>query len=241
MARINIAICDDEPSQISYLKLLVEKWARENTKTICITPFDSAEAFKFAWIEDKSFNILLLDIQMGGGGQNGIELAKDIRKYDETLSIIFITGLPEYMSEGYEVSALHYLMKPVNEANLYRTLDKACQLMNKEQKSILISSSGENIRILLSDILYIEAFAHTIQINTSTGNHEVKMSISHIEGELDTNAFVRCHRSYIVGLKYITRISKTDVALDNGISIPLSRRMYNDVNRSFINYFKGVK
>lgn len=172
-------------------------------------------------------------------GQNGIELAREVRLQDENLSIIFITGLPEYIGDGYEVSALHYLMKPVKEENLYKALNKACQLMSTVHKSILVNSNGENIRILQSNILFVEAFAHTILIQTTNGSYEVKNSISNTEKELDNKAFVRCHRSYIVGLKYISRISKTNIHLDDCKSIPLSRRMYNDINEAFINYFKG--
>lgn len=234
---VKIAICDDEQQQVFYLKSLVLKWAHENAKEISITTFYNAEAFWFAWSEEKSFDILLLDIQMDG--QNGIELARDLRNQDENISIIFITGLPEYIGDGYEVSALHYLIKPVQENKLFETLNKACNKINKEPKSILVSIGDESVRILQNNIIFVEAFAHTILIQTTNEGYEVKKSIGDIEKELDSDAFVRCHRSYIVGLKYIKRISKTDFSLDNGKTIPLSRRVYNNANKAFINYFKG--
>jgi DNA-binding LytR/AlgR family response regulator len=234
-----IAICDDEELQIKLLSRIVANWAKKSSKEVQILSFKSAEAFHFAWSNDKSFDILLLDIQMSG--QNGIELAKAIREKDDKLSIVFITGLSEYINEGYEVSAIHYLLKPVKEEKLYECLDKACKKIIIEEKTILISCNGENIRINQSEITFIEAFAHSVVINTYSGSYEIKKSIAELEKELEKAMFARSHRSYIVGLKYIEKISKTDVFLESGKQIPVSRRLYNDLNKAFISYYRGVK
>lgn len=107
---IKIAVCDDEKTETSYLKSLVYKWAKNNNIAASVSTFESAESFLFNYVDDKTFNILLLDIQMKG--LNGIYLAKRIRKgsenggfSNETMQIIFITGFPDYMAEGYDVSA----------------------------------------------------------------------------------------------------------------------------------------
>ena len=238
MDKIKIAICDDEQIQTALLSSLVNKWSEQRKKVIIIQTFDSAEAFHFLWVEDKSYDILLLDIQMGG--QNGIELAKEIRKTDEIISIIFITGLSDYINEGYDVSALHYLMKPIKTDKLFDSLDKACKkIVRKEKKSILIDIDGQKIRIMQEDIQYVEAFAHNVLIQTLKNSFEVKKNIGEIEKELCASSFSRCHRSYMVGLRYISKICKTDITLDSGQIIPLSRRLYNNTNNAFISYYKG--
>jgi DNA-binding LytR/AlgR family response regulator len=234
-----IAICDDEELQIQLLSKLVVAWSKKSSKEIEILTYRNAESFFFQWSNDKSFDILLLDIQMSG--ESGIELAKKIRKSDESLSIIFITGLSDYIDEGYEVSALHYLIKPVKEDKLYTCLDKACKKIVKEQKSILVGVDGVNIRIMQEDIIYTEAFAHAVLIQTTKNSYEVKKSIGELEKELDGAMFVRCHRSYLANLKYISKIAKTDITLDNGKIIPVSRRIYNDINKAFITYYRGNK
>ena len=104
---IKIAVCDDEHELAEYIKNLTGKWADGNSINAKIDMFDSAENFKASWSERKTFDILLLDIEMSG--QNGMELAREIRQSDKKLTIIFITGYIDYMSEGYDVSALHYL------------------------------------------------------------------------------------------------------------------------------------
>jgi DNA-binding LytR/AlgR family response regulator len=169
---------------------------------------------------------------------NGVDLAKRIRKDNETVQIIFITGFPDFMAEGYEVSALNYLMKPVREEKLFEVLDKARKSLHRKQRSILITSDGEVHRISIGQIMLCESFAHRTVITTKTKIYDVKLPISELESQLD-DTFIRCHRSYIAAINHISRISKTDVLLDNGKKIPLSRRLYDEVNQAFIKYFKG--
>ena len=211
--------------------------------------FDSAENFKAAWNENKIYEILPLDIQMGG--QSGIELAKELRgscNNGNQLIIVFITAMPDFTSVGYDVSAMHYLMKPVDEAKLFEVLSRAARSISKSPTAIFLpmekEKEGGAARVAVDDIIYIESSAHFSEITTVNGTIKVKMPISELERQLINPAsievnFVRCHRSYIVGLKYVDKITKTDIILDNGTAIPLSRRLYNEVNQALIKYFKG--
>lgn len=237
---VNIAIIDDEKIQVELLEKYVQNWAREkNTRVtrVVTAAFYSAESFDFRFSMNKKYNILLLDIQMKG--QNGIELAKEIRKEDDMVNIIFITGVTDYIQEGYDVSAINYLIKPIEEKKLYECLNRAILKIPKEEKTIIVDVGGEMHRIIQSEIIYIEAFSHFIDINTVRGKYATRKSIGTIEKELDENIFVRCHRSYIVSLKYIKRIGNTELELDNGNIIPVSRRQYSNTNMAFIKYFRG--
>lgn len=234
---VKIAICDDEEQQTTYIRSLILKWANQQRIMVTIFIYDSAEALLFAFSEDQSYDIVLLDIQMGG--KNGIELAKTIRQTDETMAIIFITGYSDYMAEGYEVSALQYLIKPLHEEKLYHAMTKACSRRNQKEKVLIVQSDGSNVKLLQKDIMYAEVFAHTVLIQTTGVSYEVKMRISDLEKQLDDRAFIRCHRSYLVGLNYIQRITRTEIVLDGGKHLPLSRRLYDEVNQAFIRYFRG--
>lgn len=234
---INIAICEDEKIQVDLLEKYVKRWASKNNIIVKIEAFYSGEAFEFSWSMDKKYDILLLDIEMKE--LNGIELAKKIRVEDDLLNIIFITAIPDYIGQGYDVDALNYLLKPVEEEKLFECLDRALKKIPKEEKTILIDVDGEIIRIKQEDIFYIEAFSHNIEINIRDKKFSTRKNISTIEKELDENAFIRCHRSYIVGLKHIKKIGKNDIELDNGNIIPVSRRQYSNVNMAFIKYYKG--
>lgn len=236
--KLHIAICDDEKTETEYLLGLVQDWAASREISITVVTFDSAEAFLFAFDADKSCDILLLDIQMKR--LDGVTLAKQLRASGEQLQIMFITGLPDFIAEGYEVSALHYLMKPVQAEKLEAVLDKAIGMIGRKDASVIIETINGPIRLFLRDIQYAEAFAHTTVVHTATGVCEARLSISELESLLD-NEFCRVHRSYLVGLQYIRQITKTDIVMDNGKHIPLSRRRYNAVNRAFIEYYKGAK
>ena len=234
---INIAICDDENLQVELLETYVLNWAKERNKKIQVKLFYNAESFDFAWSMDKTYNIILLDIEMPG--KNGIELAKKIRKEDSLINIIFITAISDYISEGYDVEAINYLIKPIKEDKLYECLDRAIEKIPIEEKTILIDVDGEIIRLIEKDILYIEAFSHSVDIHTSQETYRVRKNISTMESELDQNSFIRCHRSYIVNLRHIKRIGKTDIVLDNDDLIPVSRRQYSNTNMAFIKHHGG--
>lgn len=234
---LNIAVCDDELIEIEYLTSLTQEWANVTKTAVNISGFASAEAFLFNYEEDKNFDILLLDIQMKA--MDGIELAEKIRENNSSTQIIFITGFPDYISRGYDVSALHYLIKPVEKEKLSEVLSRACDNLKKEEKFILLSIDNESCKINLKDIIYVEAFGHSSCVVCENGEHNVKLPISDIAKMFD-ESFVQCHRSYIANLQHISRITKTDLVFDNGKTIPVSRRMYNDVNMAFINFYRGI-
>ena len=234
---LNIAICDDEPVEIEYLTSLVQEWVKATKTFVNVSDFASAEAFLFKYEEDKNFDILLLDIQMKA--MDGIELAEKIRETNSGMQIVFITGFPDYISRGYDVSALHYLIKPVEKEKLSEVLSKACDNLKKDEKFVLLSVDNESLRINLKDIIYVEAFGHSSCVVCKNGEYNVKLPISDIAKMLD-ESFSQCHRSYIANIQYISRITKTDVVFDNGKIVPVSRRMYNDVNMAFINFYRGI-
>lgn len=157
----------------------------------------------------------------------------------ESVQIVFVTGYPDFIAEGYDVSALHYLMKPVSEAKLFEVLDKAAARLQKtgQAPALLVQTPEATERVPLGDILYIESFAHYVAIQTVSRRIEARANI----GELEKSAgggFARCHRSYIVGLRHVSRITRAEVVLDGGGAIPLSRRLYTKVNLAFIAYHK---
>lgn len=229
-----IGICDDSTEDAAFVEQIVKSWTKQNQWETTMEHFPSAEAFWFCYAQDKEWDILLLDIEMGK--MDGVELAKQIRQDNSSVQIIFITGFADYMAQGYEVSALHYLMKPVAQDKLFAVLDKAAQNRKKTEKVLLFPVDAEIIRLKLSQICFVEAQAHSVLVVTGQRTVEVRRSISELEQELD-QGFVRCHRSYLVNLKYIARLGKNEVILDDGTVLPLSRSAATAVHKAFVAYY----
>ena len=233
-----VAIVDDSYIDAEYVQSILNAWAQRRQAGVQAQRFTSAESFLFRYAEDKQWDILLLDIEMGA--IDGVSLAKKIRQDNDSVQIVFITGFADYISEGYDVAALHYLMKPVKQDKLFAVLDRAVAAIQKTEQVILLPVGGEMLRMPVGHVQYVEAFSHTIAIVTGTDTIQVKMSISEIEKMLG-DGFIRCHRSYLAGLKHIARLSKTEVILDSGKTLPLSRSATVSVHKAFITYYTGEK
>lgn len=230
--KYRIAICDDEQDQIDHIASMVSAWSVQNGYLCDVTTFTSAEAFLFAYEDNKTYDILLLDVEMKD--ITGIELAKRIRRENKRAEIIFITSHFEFIGEGYEVDALHYLIKPVSEEKLTQVLNKAVEKLSVQPPSVVINCNGETVKLFETDIVYIESFLHYILIRTRDKEYKIKERISAFEQKLSDD-FYRIHRSYLVSLKHITRISRTSVTVGN-TELPLSRGKYDDINRAFIEH-----
>lgn len=227
-----LAICDDHEADIVYGSGLVRKWAKERNVSVSIVSFPSAESFLFHYEEDKNWDILLLDIEMGN--INGVELARTIRRGNKEVQIIFITGYMEYILDGYEVEALHYLIKPVSKEKVHAILDRAVEKLGQRKRALFLEKQGEAVRIPFYEITYLEVQKNYVTIHGKEA-FTVKKTLGEIQKELDEN-FFRVGRSYIVNLNAIRKITKTDVFLKNGDSIPLPRNMYESLNRAIIQY-----
>ncbi|HBA50322.1 MAG TPA: DNA-binding response regulator [Lachnospiraceae bacterium] len=227
----HIAICDDDEAQLESLHTQISSWSRHSGYPCEIHCFPSAEAFLFAYEDDKTCDILLLDIEMNG--ISGISLAKRIRRERHRTEIIFITSHFEFISEGYEVDALHYLTKPVPEEKLAAVLDRAAERLGQEPSYVIIACEGETVKLYEKDILYVESFLHYISIHTTKKEYRIKENISGFEEKLSAD-FFRIHRSYLVSLKYIIRISRSVVTLAGNVELPLARGKYDEINRAFI-------
>ena len=227
---ITAAICDDDSRQISALKAMLKEW----DSRLNIAEYTSAEQFLFAYA-DKPCDLLLLDIEMGD--MNGMELARRLRSKGDTLPIIFITGYSEFMQDGYDVEALHYLLKPVDKDKLFAVLDRYASRSSISRRAVF-PCGDESVCLNTDDILYFEAFGKKTQITLNDGKEILCSCGLSAAAEKAAGGFVYCHRSYVVNIGYIRSISKTEVTLDSGRKLPLSRRLYDSVNRAFIDYYK---
>lgn len=230
---ITIAICDDSEEHSAELRRLLGDWAADKPFALMIDEYVSAENFLFQY-PDIPCSLLFLDIEMKN--LNGMELAHKLRADGDMLPIVFVTGYADYMNDGYEVEALHYLLKPVNKDKLFAVLDRYVQKHSPENE-LMLECDGRTLHVSPDTITYCEAMGKKTAVRLSDGRTlDCAAGISALAGLLP-DSFAVCHRSYIVNLRFVRSIGKAELTLDGGGIIPISRRLYKDMNEKFIAYY----
>ena len=227
---LSVAICDDSAAEAALVERMLGAWARARGHLAHVEVFPSAEAFLFRYAEKCDYDVLLLDIEMGP--MDGVTLARRLRRENDTVQIVFITGYSDYIAEGYEVAALHYLMKPVKEEKLFAVLDRAAQKLRRDEKMLILSTGDELVRVPIYQIRYADVFRNYVTVHART-DITVKMTLGELEKQLDER-FYRAGRSCVVNLTQISRVTKTEIKLADGTCIPLPRGAYEGLNRAII-------
>ena len=230
---IKIAVCEDEKET----QLLIEDYLENILKDISIEyeiqKYISGEELLESNLKD--IDILLLDIKMEK--LNGMDTARKIREVDNEMEIIFVTSLIDYVQEGYEVRAYRYLLKPIELEELKKhvlTCIKDIEI-NKESH-IKIKNKYNTYKIYLNEIKYIEVKKKDMLIHTINKNFDIKYSLGKIEKELNPYKFIRCHKSFIVNLRYVENIKPNAAILESGEEVPISRYRYKEVKEKFLKF-----
>ena len=245
---MHLAYCDDEEIQLEYIGNMIKTWAKKTGSEVCYSAYRSAEELLFIHEGNYPFDLLLLDIDMKG--MDGMALAREIRKKDTGLPIVFLTNRREYVFEGYEVAALRYVLKPLTEEKLYPLLSELSDRKSEEGRYLIETIAGEPRKIDLKRLMYVEAEGHYLTLNRDQKRSQraevqflrLKKSLAVFEKTLadagSTGMFVATHRSFLVNLSYVERVLRTDCILSDGSSIPISRNCYKAVNEAFIAFYK---
>lgn len=223
---MKICICDDDKTQCEHLKDMILSHGSHE-----VTTYYSAEQLLFECENEYAFDIIFLDIQMKN--INGIDCARKIREKDKGVVIVFLTAIADYVFEGYEVNAIRYLLKPLQENKCHELLELVQSSMEKEKMYLFVNKTKVNCE----NILYIESYGHYCIIHADD-IMEVKIGISELIKELPST-FIQTHRSYIVNMEHIESIQKDKCLLDNQEMIPISRNSVKKVNEAFMEYIKG--
>lgn len=237
MADLNIAVCDDENIIREQIKNLIEKQALNHILKIYSSGRELLE-------EKLHFDIIFLDIQMEG--LNGIDTAKKLRERGEETILIFITGLKEYVFDAFDVSAFHYLLKPVEEEKFYRVFQRAFEELKKReqkkqgegQEQFFIKTRTRCFTINKNDILFIENRARKVEIHTRKEIIEIYAVMNELEQQLGQN-FYRCHRGYLVNMTYIMEYNADSIQLKTGETVYLAKGKYNEFVKVYMRYLKS--
>lgn len=234
-----IAICEDEKVVLDYESSLVKDWA---ARPLCggaleLDTYISAEQFLFESEDKAPYDLLIFDIQMKN--INGMELAKKLRARGCDSVIIFVTGIPDYAIEGYEVGAVRYILKPVKPEVLNGLLDAAFKEGQKKAEDYFVLGQGADVqKISFEKIIYVEARGHYVFLKGVDFEREWKAGFAETTAAFDGRGFFCLRRGLLVNLAHVTRITRTDCILDGGETLPVARGVYKELNEAFIDFFK---
>ena len=233
---MRIAICEDNRGHTEILSEMVNRWAKKENVQIAIGCYQSAEQFLFCMKDELSYDLAFLDIQMSK--MNGLQLARMIRKEDRLIFLVFTTALKEYAPKGYEVSAFRYLIKPLQEDEVFQVLTTASRMLAERKKEAVIVTKGdESRRIFTEDIYYIEVDNHHIILHLQEETIRFKAKLKEFETQFKEPQFCKCHRSYIVNLKYAGKISREGIEIDGKRTLPISKSRWEALNHCYMEYY----
>lgn len=237
MNLIKTIIVEDDREQADVTKAMLERFSKESGEFLFDvswfdSPMDFLESYRF------DADIIFLDIKMPG--INGMDVAREIRKNDSDVTLVFITSLAQYAIEGYSVQAEDYVLKPLSYPEFKIKMLRAMSVINiRSGRSILFKNNNVVVKVSLDNITYIETNLHQLIYHVNDGSlyyrHE---SMKECEEFLKGTDFLRINSSYLVNLRYAKKIEKGDLVLYDGTCLKISRPRMNDVNARFLEYLK---
>ena len=234
---MRIAVCDDEEKFRNQARDMVDKLA--GSLDVVVDAYSDGNQLLAAF-DKKPYDVLFLDIEMPA--MDGITLAKKLRELSDSIYIVFLSGHVEYALEGYEVNALRYLTKPVQEEKLREVL-RFVMDQSTSKKQLMIKEDGEELLLNIADIVYFEAQNQYVMIYTTDGEHLVRYNIGDFEEQLKADGFFRVHRGYLVSLAKVKKLVKSEVIMDGEdgeVSVPVSRSNVKPLKEALYAYVENT-
>lgn len=237
MKKINTFIVEDEIEQQKETTKFLNQFSKDTGECIFnITCYSSSLEFLETYHNDAE--LIFLDIRMPG--INGMDVAKEIRKKDSLVTIVFITSLAQYAINGYEVQAEDYILKPIKYSEFKMKLFKIIRnVSSKDGKYMTIILSSGIVKLPYSNIVYLETSFHNVLIHDNDGVvHKKRVAMKEIEEELDDPSFLRINSSFLVNMDYCKSIDHDTMNLFDGTSLKISRPRIAEVTKVFSKYKK---
>lgn len=223
---MQIAVCDDCMEDVLSLKKLLEGHK--------VSVYSDADSL-LADIDNRmiQYDLYLLDIFIEES-MNGLELAGRLRKVQEEAVICFISTSDDFYREAYDLYAVQYLIKPVQEESLKNLLRKVQKILEREgEKKLIYSWWGKNGLIPYGKIRYISSRGHTLYIYCTNGKIQESIGkLNDLEHQVCDDIFIRCHQSFIVNIYHVEGLNGTNLIVA-GEEIPVSRRYYDKVRKRY--------
>nr|WP_317356566.1 LytTR family DNA-binding domain-containing protein [uncultured Tyzzerella sp.] len=232
---INICICDDNIAICNDLLSHIKKYFLENYKNIDIDVKIFMTSKDFLMYKNiKKFDLIFLDIEIDEN--SGIDIAKIIRedfKYND-INLVFISGYKDYALDLFRLRPIDFLIKPINNQSLYSLLDLFMNLQKKENYIFKYKVKTTINLIDIKNILFFESIGRKIKVVTNTNEDIFYGNLKSINKELENFNFIQTHNSFLVNIKYITKITNSELFILDNIRIPISRSNKNKILKIYM-------
>ena len=232
---MRIAIVDDLAAERTLLKELLERQLQRRNVQADILEYESSETFlEAAW--KAPFTAAFLDIYMNG--MTGMEAAKKLRETNTDCLLVFTTTSTDHALEGFQVRAMHYLVKPFAEEELERLTDEMLERIPHPDKYMDVKVGGSDIRLCYQNILYAEHFAHVIQIHTTAGKTLATRQPfkTFVEPLKDDRRFFVCGRGVVVNLEHAEDFEDASFRMADGSRVYVSQELLKSARQVFMEF-----
>ena len=227
---LSVAVCDDEIIECCNMAKKIKDILEEMKIPCIIRQFQSGRELLQAM---ESFDIVFLDIMMQD--LDGMRTAQIFREKASDKILIFVSSSREYVFEAYDVEAFQYLLKPVDDRKLKRVLEKAVlKTESRSQEYIIVSRERQKKKLFLDDIYYFEIKGRIVDVHGREGIFTYYEQIGELENKLRDKGFYRCHKSYLINLKYVDGYNRQEAILENGEKIVMAKRRYEEFCREVL-------
>ena len=221
---LSIAVCDDEVIECCNMARKIKNILEEMKIPCIIRQFRSGGELLQAL---ESFDIVFLDIIMQD--LDGMKTARIFREKASDKILIFVSSSRKYVFEAYDVEAYQYLLKPVDNRKLKRVLQKAVlKTESRSQEFIIVSRERQKKKLFLDDIYYFEIKGRIVDVHGPEGILTYYEQMGELENKLRDKGFFRCHKSYLINLKYVEGYNRQEVIMENGKKIVIAKRRYEE-------------
>lgn len=238
----NVILCDDQKDMCALLRRHLETFSQESGETFQVQECYSGE--ELLELISGETDLVFLDIRMGE--VSGMEAARALRQRNYSTCLIFITTMTQYAIEGYSVHAFGFLKKPVRYPQFRMQMQDTVRHLEQQRRqssreTISLRSGAETYTLEVADILYVEVQNHDLHIVRQGGSLTIYSTISSMEEQLEGKGFFRCHKSFLVNLSQISRITRGDVHMVNQAVIPVSKHRRREFLEAYIRFAGGEK
>lgn len=226
-----IAVVDDDKQEMDDLVNFVEHYFQSRQEEYIIYRYHDGVEF----IRSRElYNIVFLDIRLGE--MDGLDVARFLRMVNKEAQLIFVTHMAQFAIRGYEVDAMDFIIKPIDQFSIDRVLDKAIKRINDYRNiTLALKTSNGIVSITSNSIFYVEVYDHDLIYHTEQGDYKVRGQLGEVRKKLEGHHFIQCNRSYLVNMRHVKRL-QSDYLEVNGVRIQISKSHQKEIEQRFINY-----